>query len=109
MSRPGIGALRRRLTLEQQSRVADGGGGVMVTWTPVADLWASLSSSSGAEQLLADGLKGKGTHEIVIRKRMDVVPAMRFRMGARLFFVESVLGRDGPEPYLRILAEERNL
>ena len=40
---------------------------------------------------------------------MDVVAAMRFRMGARLFHIGSVLGRDGPDPYIRILAEERNL
>jgi SPP1 family predicted phage head-tail adaptor len=109
MTRPGIGALRRRMTLEQQTRVADGGGGVTVTWTTVTDLWAELIGLSGAEPFVADGLQGKVTHQITIRRRMDVAPAMRFRMGTRLFLIETVLGRDGPEPYLRILAEERNL
>lgn len=109
MTKPAIAALRRRLTLEQQTRVADGGGGVTVTWTPLTDLWASLTSLAGVEQFVGEGLQGKITHELIIRKRMDVAPAMRFRMGTRLFFVETVLGRDGPDPYLRILAEERNL
>jgi len=109
MIRPGIGALRRRMTLEQQVRVADGGGGVTVTWTPLMDLWAELTGLSGTEQFVGEGLQGRVTHQIVIRKRTDVAPAMRFRVGARLFFVVTVLGRDGPDPYLRILAEERNL
>ena len=109
MTKPGIAALRRRLTLEQQSRIADGGGGVTVTWTSITDLWASLNSVTGVEQFVGEGLQGKITHEIIIRKRIDVAPAMRFRMGTRLFFVETVLGRDGPDPYIRILAEERNL
>jgi SPP1 family predicted phage head-tail adaptor len=109
MRRPGIGGLRRRLTLETQARVADGGGGVSVTWTPVADLWAELRNPGGSETFIAEGLQGKVTHEIVIRKRMDVVPAMRFRQGTRVYIVEAVLGRDEPEPFLRILAEERNL
>ena len=109
MTRPGIAALRRRVTLEQQTRVADGGGGVTVTWAPVADLWASLNSLTGVEHVAGEGLQGKVTHEVIIRKRADVAPAMRFRMGTRLFFVEAVLGRDGPDPYIRILAEERNL
>jgi SPP1 family predicted phage head-tail adaptor len=109
MTRPGIGALRRRMTLEQQTRAADGGGGVTVTWAAVIDLWAELTGLSGAEQFVAEGLQGRVTHQITIRKRFDVAPAMRFRMGVRLFYVETVLGRDGPDPYVRILAEERNL
>ncbi len=109
MTRPGIGALRRRMTLEQPTRVADGGGGVTTSWSPVADLWAELIGLSGAEQFVADGPQGRVTHRITIRKRTDVAPAMRLRMGLRLFHIETVMGRDDPEPYLRILAEERNL
>lgn len=109
MTRPGIGALRRRVTLEQQARVADGGGGVTVTWTAVTDLWAELKNLSGAEPFVAEGLQGKVSHEITIRKRTDVVPAMRLRQGARIFVIQAVLGLDEAEPYLRILAEERNL
>lgn len=109
MSRPAIGALRRRMTLEQAARSADGGGGVTMTWAPVTDLWASLTSLTGTEQFVSEGLQGKVTHEIVIRKRTDIAPAMRLRMGARLFHIEAVLLRDGPDPYIRILAEERNL
>ena len=109
MTRPTIGALRRRVTLESQSRAGDGGGGVAIAWTAVTDLWAELKSLTGSAQFVADGLQGKITHEITIRRRMDVLPAMRLRLGSRYFFIQAVLGRDSPEAFLRILAEERNL
>ena len=109
MSTPAIGALRRRVTLEMQVRTPDGGGGVAIAWAPIADLWAELRGLTGTEQFVAEGLQGKVTHEIVIRRRADVVPAMRLRYGQRLFIIEAVLDRDGLEPFLRILAEERNL
>ncbi len=109
MSRPAIAALRRRVTLEQPARVADGGGGVTVTWSAVAELWAELKSLAGTQQFIAEGLQGRVMHEVTIRRRTDVLPAMRLRFGSRLLVIEAVLNRDGPEPFLRILAEERNL
>jgi len=107
MTAPPIGALRRRITLEAASRAPDGGGGAAVSWAPVATVWAELKSLSGAEVVVADGLQGKVTHEIIIRKRTDVSPAMRLRLGARIFVIWAVLDRDGPDPFIRIEAEER--
>ena len=109
MSTPAIGALRRRVTLEAPVRTPDGGGGVTVTWALVATLWAELKSLSGAEIVIAEGLQGKVTHELTIRKRMDVSPAMRLRYGARIFIIWAVLDRDLPDPFIRIQAEERLL
>lgn len=107
MSIPSLGALRRRVTLEALSRLPDGGGGGALTWTAVATLWAELRSLSGSEQVVADGLQGRVTHEITIRKRMDVSPAMRVRYGSRIFVIWAVLDRDGQAPFIRIQAEER--
>ena len=109
MSTPAIDAMRRRITLEAPVRTPDGGGGAAVAWTTVATLWADLRSLSGTEQLIAEGLQGKVTHEIVIRKRMDVSPAMRLRYGQRVFIILAVLDRDGLAPFIRIEAEERLL
>jgi SPP1 family predicted phage head-tail adaptor len=109
MSRPGIAALRRRMTLEQPSRAADGGGGVAVSWTPISDLWAELRSIGGNESAASEGVQGRVTHEVTIRRRTNIATSMRLRMGTRLFAIVAVLDRDGAEPYLRILAEERNL
>lgn len=107
MSAPSVGNLRRRVTLEAAARAPDGGGGVAVTWSPVATVWAEIKALSGAEAVIAEGLQGKVTHGIVIRKRMDVSPAMRLRYGARIFIIWAVLDRDGSDPFIRIQAEER--
>ena len=107
MSTPEIGALRRRITLLAATRTSDAGGGVAVAWTPVTNLWAAMRSLNGTQAVVADGLQGKVTHEFIIRKRTDVTPAMRIGYGARVFVIRAVLDRDGPEPYIRIQAEER--
>jgi SPP1 family predicted phage head-tail adaptor len=109
MSRPEIGELRRRVTLQAPATAPDGGGGFTVTWNPVTQLWAQMRALSGTEIVVADGLQGRVTHEFVIRKRSDVSPAMRLTMGARIFVIWAVLDRDGPDPFIRVQAEERLL
>ena len=107
MSNPEIGALRRRVTLQAPIRTTDAGGGVVVAWSTVAQLWAEIRSLSGTETVLTDSLQGRLTHEITIRRRTDVAPPMRLAMGTRTFVILAVLDRDGPGAYIRIQAEER--
>jgi SPP1 family predicted phage head-tail adaptor len=108
MSGPGIGALRDRVTLESPSRTADGGGGAAVTWTTVAEVWAAVRPITGAERLEADQIAGRITHEVWLRERPDVVPAMRLRQDARVLHIVAVL-RTGRRNRLKCLCEERQL
>ena len=103
-----IGALRDRLALETPGRTDDGGGGAAVTWTAVAELWAFVRPISGEERLRADQVAGRITHEVFIRHRPDVVPAMRFRAGARVLEITAVLDA-GRRHRLKCLCEERFL
>ena len=107
MSIPEIGALRRRVTLQAPTRNPDGGGGVAIIWTPVATVWAQNRAIGGTEATVSDSLQGRVTHELVIRRRMDVGPAMRIAYGTRIFVIWAVLDRDAAEPFIRIQAEER--
>ena len=107
MTQPEIGAMRRRIALQAPVRGADGGGGGAVVWQTVATVWAGIRALSGTEQVVADGLQGRVTHELTIRKRMDVSPAMRVVYGARVFVIWAVLDRDGALPFIRLQAEER--
>ena len=107
MSSPAIGAMRRRIQLQLPLGSPDGGGGLVKAWTTVATVWAEIRSLSGSEQVIADGLQGRVSHELTIRKRMDVSPAMRAVFGQRIFVIWAVLDRDGIEPFIRIQAEER--
>ena len=78
MTRPRIGALRERLDAGSPEPRDDGGGGAVVTWTAVAELWAAVRPITGDERLRHDAVTGRVTHEVWIRHRADVVPAMRF-------------------------------
>ena len=103
-----IGSLRERLTLEQPVRTPDGGGGASVTWQPVTELWAHVRPISGDERLEHDQVAGRLTHQVWIRHRAGVAPAMRFRDSARIYEIVAVL--DSPRrTHLKCLCEERSL
>jgi SPP1 family predicted phage head-tail adaptor len=108
MRPPSIGALRERLTLEAPSRASDGGGGATVTWTTAAELWGAVRPVTGEERLRHDGISGRVTHQVWIRHRADVVPAMRFRVGQRILDIAAVLD-PGRRHRLLCLCEERHL
>lgn len=90
--RARIGALRHRVVLEAPDRISDGGGGATVTWSTVAELWASIDPRSGGERLVGEGVAGGMSHVIAVRYRSGVEPAMRFRLGSRRF--EILASRD---------------
>jgi SPP1 family predicted phage head-tail adaptor len=103
-----IASLRERLTLEQPARTPDGGGGAAVAWETVAELWAAVRPISGDERLAHDQLAGRLTHEVWIRYRPGVAPAMRFRDGTRIYEIVAVLEVQR-RSRLKCLCEERPL
>lgn len=104
-----IALLRHRLTVEAPQRSADGAGGAVETWTPIADIWASIRPLGGSEAMGADGMRGRITHEIWIRRRDIISPRVRFRQGARIFEIRAVLDVDERRRRFRCLCEERDL
>jgi SPP1 family predicted phage head-tail adaptor len=109
VSLPRIGALRHRIMLEAQVRAADGGGGATVTWTPVAELWAGIEPITGSETVRGEALAGRVSHEVTVRHRPGVEPAMRFRLGSRVFEIKAVLDVDERRRMLRCLCREELL
>ena len=104
-----IGELDERAVLEVETRTPDGAGGVTLGWKPVATLWAARRPLSGSESFDADRTRGRIDTEIIIRYRFGVSPAMRFRIGARAFEIQSVLENSGRRRFLRCLTIERDL
>lgn len=101
--------LRHRLTLEELQRLTDDGGGFTEDWVPVAVLAADLRPIGGGERVEAARLAGSITHEVVLRYRAGVVPAMRFRKGTRLFHILAVIDVEERRRWLKCLCEEREL
>lgn len=109
MRRASAGALRHRVVLQQPVRVDDGGGGAMQTWETVAELWAAVSPVGGEERLTADALTGRVTHEVWIRYRPGVTPAMRFQHAGRILEIRAVLEAGNLRHRLQRLCLERDL
>lgn len=107
MSRVTLGDMRHRLALEEAAATPDGAGGAIVSWSPVAEVWAAIRPRSGTERVEADGLMGRVTHEITIRYRPDVAPRQRFRQGDRIFDITSVIDAEEAHRFLTCLVEER--
>lgn len=104
-----IGNLRHAVTLEAPVRTPDEGGGGVETWTAVATLWATIRATGGAEVELGDALRGRVSHEIIIRAQAGVTPAQRFRLETRIFQILAVRDLDGRGRFLSCLVEERHL
>jgi SPP1 family predicted phage head-tail adaptor len=105
---PRIGDLRDRVTLEQEVRTPDGAGGATSSWETVEELWAAIRPITGDERLRADQVSGRLTHEVWIRYRSGVLPAMRFREDTRVLAIVAVLD-SGRRTFLKCLCEERDL
>jgi len=106
---PSIGRLRHRLALEQASRTADGGGGAAENWTTVAQIWGRIRPTGGTELVDADCLSGRVSHEITLRYRTGVEPAMRITRGSRRFEIVAVIDIDERRRWLKCLCVERDL
>jgi len=104
-----VGRLRHRLILEAVSRSPDGGGGAAESWTTVAQLWGRIRPTGGAEVFDADGLSGRISHEITLRHRPGVTPAMRLSTGLRRFEIVAVMDVDERRRWLKCLCVERDL
>lgn len=109
MNGPRIGDLRHRVLLEMPVRADDGGGGAIVTWTPVADLWAGIAPATGGEDVVGEGIAGRVSHELLVRYRSGIAPAMRFRLGDRTFEIKAVLDIAERRRMLRCLCREELL
>jgi SPP1 family predicted phage head-tail adaptor len=107
--RPSIGRLRHRIALERAVRSDDGGGGANESWVKVADVWAEIRPTGGGEIVESDALTGRISHEIIMRFRTGVSPAMRLISNTRLFEIFAVIDIDERRRWIKCLCLERDL
>jgi len=102
---PGIGKMRERVTIEQETATPDGYGGYANTWATVATVWAKVEPLSGREQIEADKLQGVVNTRVTIRYRSDVVPGMRLVWGSRNYNIRAVISEEERDRFLQLTCD----
>ena len=84
------GELRKRITIEQPVRAADGTGELVPTWATFAVLWAALEPLTGSEKIQAQQVNASVNMKATVRYYAGITPQMRIRFGARTLQIASV-------------------
>ena len=106
MSRPFIGQMRRRLTIQSAVDVADGAGGVQRRFQDVGGLWAQIRPLSVTSRITPAGEQALVTHLIIYRERSMVTAGMRFVIGNRIFNIRAIEPYDDLSSFVRALCQE---
>jgi SPP1 family predicted phage head-tail adaptor len=101
-----ISDVSKRVALERPERELDDGGGVTITWTQVAVVWASIRSAATSESAAGDDLTARTAHELRLRWRDDVRPGWRVIHESRALRIRSAIDRDGAKRWLHLDCEE---
>ncbi len=104
-----LGKLRQRITLQQEVRTADLGGGASLLWQDVAMVWAEIEVLRGFENVQAQALQSQVNAKIHIRFRSDVHAGMRAVLGNKIYVLEAVYDPDGMRRFLILLARESKI
>lgn len=100
-----IGALNKRITIEQRSETKDAYGQKVTTWTELATVWGEVRPIGGRERLAAMAYESALTHTVAIRYRCDVLPvieadALRITYGDRTLQVTGARDLDERHRYI---------
>lgn len=100
------GQLNKRITLQAKGKVPDDYGGVTVTWTDIATVWAALWAKSGIEKSLSMQETMTITHQIRIRYRSAFSQAWRIKFGNRFFNIISIKNPNEHGEMLDLMCKE---
>ena len=105
---------RHRVSFEQETRVADGGGGWLSSWSVERSCWGRVEPLRGRELLQAQQLQHAVSHKITIRHvaavaayhRDGVLDRRRISFRGRAMRILAIVNPDERDEFLEILAQE---
>lgn len=86
-----IGTLNREISLERGTETQDSDGGTVVTWSPIATVWASIRHQSGMETVRTEMPVSVVKASIRIRFREDLDATCRALHGGKTYDIKAVL------------------
>lgn len=100
------GKYPQKVTLEKKDRVADGGGGWVVTWVRYGQSRCWIGTLSGSELLQAQQLQNPYSYRIGMPYRKDIQPDHRLTDEAgKRYNIRSVIDVNNLGKYLEIVAD----
>lgn len=100
------GQLRERLKIEQALLSTRDDGGLTVTWSTLAKVWARVQPLRGREALAAQQLESSLTHRVTIRYRSDIRAAMRLDWNGLKLNIRTVGNPDERRHFTELMCEQ---
>lgn len=101
-----VASLKKRVTIQNVSRVADGQGGYTESWSNGATVWASVEPVKSYERFQAMQLAVPVSHKIMMRYTSALDETSRLKFGTRIFNVKEVINVNEDGRFLQIKATE---
>lgn len=101
-----VGDLDKRITWQQQSKVADGLGNFTVTWVDVCTVWCAIWPTSAKEITAANSTSMVVSHRIRQRHRKVFKSSWRGKFGTRFFSIVGVTTPNESNEWQDVLCKE---
>ncbi|MFH2074903.1 MAG: phage head closure protein [Pseudomonadota bacterium] len=98
--------LNKRVTIQAQTKTADGLGGFVTSWTDIATVWAAVWPTSANEITAANATSMVVSHRIRIRWRSVMRAAWRIKFENRYFSIVGITSPNEAREWLDILTKE---
>jgi SPP1 family predicted phage head-tail adaptor len=103
-----VAVFRKRVTIQNCTRVSDGQGGFDETWNDGSTVWAQIEPLKSYERFQAMQMQTPVTHRITMRYTDEITSASRIKFQSRIFWVKEVLDEEERKRFLTIKAIERS-
>lgn len=104
-----IGKLKKRLTLQHNIAIPDGGGGFNQSWQDITEVFAHIQVLSSHIDSRFEGKRATNSHRITIPYRDDITIEKRLTNGQTLFKITGVYDPDGEKRWLEIMVVAEDL
>ena len=100
------GSLKRKLTIEYKTQLADAYGSLVDTWGTHATWWASINPITGREYVSDGKVNSEVTTRIRGRYLNGVSPIMRVKYGTRIYSIVAVINIEERNREIELLCKE---
>ena len=101
-----IGPLRHRVAIQTGTPSQDEYGGVTLTFSTVATVWASVEPMSGRELVSAQQQHAETSHRIRVRYTANVTQQSRIVWESRTFEVVSLIDNKEEKRMIELMCKE---